>query len=119
MMTAPSPFAPQLAMPALFPNLLPPLVLRVNPNFIPPVADIRAMQDGGSLRERNRVAAKKWRKKKDEHLSELEDENDKLRERAFGLCSAVRKLAVENSVLEAELGFFQDFMRKIMNQAKA
>jgi hypothetical protein len=92
--------------------------MRLLPQFPQAVPNLATAEDGNSLRERNRLAAKKWRKRKDEHLYELESENDSLRQRCFQLCTAARELRVENTILEEELGFFQDFMRKIMNQPK-
>jgi hypothetical protein len=67
------------------------------------------------LRARNRVAAKKWRDKKDEMLSNLESRNDQLRLEALRLRRQAMALQTENQVLEDELKFFQSFMTKIMN----
>jgi hypothetical protein len=67
------------------------------------------------LRARNRIAAKKWRDKKDDTLYELEATNDQLRREALELRRQVLGLETENHVLEEELRFFQSFMTKIMN----
>ena len=67
------------------------------------------------LKERNRIAAQKWRQKKDGYLGELENINDSLREQVFKLQSQTLTLKVENKVLEDELQFFQKFMSKIMS----
>ena len=67
------------------------------------------------LKERNRIAAQKWRKKKDKYLTELESANDVLRQQALSLCGQMQSLRVENKLLEDELQFFQSFMSKIMN----
>lgn len=77
-------------------------------------------EDGASsgrkdLKERNRLAAQKWRKKKDQYLYELESANDNLRSQALALCSQVQSLRVENKLLEDELQFFQSFMSNIMH----
>lgn len=69
------------------------------------------------LKARNRIAAKKWRDKKDERLYELESSNDILRKDALTLRNEVLALQTENQVLEDELRFFQTFMTKIMNGA--
>ena len=66
------------------------------------------------LKERNRMAAQKWRNKKEAHLYELEDLNDKLRIEVFNLQSKAKQMMAENRVLENELVFFQKFMSKIM-----
>jgi len=66
------------------------------------------------LRARNRVAAKKWRDKKDEILCELENTNDRLRHEALKLRTEIYSLQTENHVLEEELKFFQTFMTKFM-----
>ena len=67
------------------------------------------------IKERNRLAALKWRRKKDAYLTELEKENDQLRFTALKLKAKVEAMNVENKVLEEELMFFQAFMTKIMN----
>ena len=72
-------------------------------------------RDKKDLKERNRIAAQKWRRKKDKYLSELESANDQLREQALALCGQAQALKVENKLLEDELQFFQSFMSKIMN----
>lgn len=69
------------------------------------------------LKERNRIAAQKWRKKKDKYLTELESANDVLRQQALSLCGQMQSLRVENKLLEDELQFFQSFMSKIMHVA--
>ena len=70
------------------------------------------------LKERNRIAAQKWRKKKDKYLTELESANDVLRQQALSLCGQMQSLRVENKLLEDELQFFQSFMSKIMHAPK-
>jgi hypothetical protein len=67
------------------------------------------------LRARNRVAAKKWRDKKDETLYNLEARNDQLRLEALRLRGTLNALQTENRVLEEELTFFQSFMTRIMS----
>ena len=68
------------------------------------------------LKARNRVAAKKWRDKKDEVLSKLEIANDQLRHEAFKLRNEALSLKTENEILENELNYFQSFMSRIMNK---
>lgn len=104
-------------MPHKFMDFIPPL----KPNFLKQVPLISnqiepAVDDKSDLKERNRMAAQKWRKKKDQYLSELEQTNDNLRQQVLDLSSEAQSLKVENAVLERELQFFQSFMSKIMNQ---
>ena len=66
-------------------------------------------------KERNRLAAQKWRQKQDGYLGELEDANDDLRAQVYQMQHQVLALKVENKVLEGELQFFQQFMAKIMS----
>jgi hypothetical protein len=70
------------------------------------------------LKERNRLAAKKWRLKKDQMLGELEARNDDLRKQALDLVSELQALRVQSRLLEEELGFFQGFMSKMMAATK-
>jgi hypothetical protein len=77
----------------------------------PPLPDRDKRED---LRARNKIAAKKWRDKKDETLTDLEAKNDRLRVEALGLRRELLTLKAENHVLEDELKFFQAFMTKIM-----
>lgn len=74
--------------------------------------------DKNDLKERNRVAAKKWRQKKDQYLNQLEMENDLLRQQALSLLKQVRSLNSENQLLEEELLFFQAYMTQIMHVTK-
>jgi uncharacterized protein YllA (UPF0747 family) len=67
------------------------------------------------VRARNRVAAKKWRSKKDEALYQLEAMNDQLRQEALQLRKAACELQTENQILEDELKFFQSFMSTFMS----
>ena len=64
------------------------------------------------LRERNRIAAQKWRQKKEVYLGDLEHKNDQLRQQALQLCNTALALKVQNQVLENELQFFQNFLSK-------
>lgn len=66
-------------------------------------------------KERNRIAAQKWRAKKDETLLTLEEENDILRKKVFDLQAQSLQLNVENRILDSELQYFQHFMSKIMS----
>ncbi|OHT01190.1 hypothetical protein TRFO_32078 [Tritrichomonas foetus] len=68
------------------------------------------------LKARNRIAAKKWRDKKDEALATLESANDELRKEALQLRNVVLSLKTETQVLENELRYFQSFMSRIMNK---
>ncbi|OHT12298.1 hypothetical protein TRFO_18003 [Tritrichomonas foetus] len=69
-------------------------------------------------KERNRIAAQKWRKKKDAYLMNLENENDQLRQEALKLCNQTNSLKIENSFLEKELQFFQMFIATVMKTPK-
>ncbi|KAH0795588.1 ATF-like basic leucine zipper transcription factor B-ATF-related protein [Histomonas meleagridis] len=69
------------------------------------------------IKARNRIAAKKWRDKKDNLLSELEATNDELRRKAFALSKESLSIQTENKILEEELGFFQYFMTEIMGSS--
>jgi hypothetical protein len=69
------------------------------------------------LRARNRVAAKRWRDKKDDELYNLETTNDQLRREALSFRKQLLVLQTENHVLGDELRFFQSFMTNIMNVA--
>ena len=71
--------------------------------------------DKEEKKARNRIAAKKWRDKKDGSLYSLEAINDKLREQALDLRKQSLSLIAENRILEKELHFFQNFMTRIMN----
>ena len=79
------------------------------------VTNNRDSDEKADLKERNRIAAQKWRQKKDQYLGELEVTNDELRKKALDLCSKAESLRIENNVLENELQFFQSFMSKIMS----
>lgn len=70
------------------------------------------------IKARNRIAAKKWRDKKDSLLYQLEAKNDELRKTALSLRTTSLSLQTEISVLEDELRFFQTFMTKIMNSSQ-
>lgn len=87
------------------------------------------LQDGGGgdienqhredVKARNRIAAKKWRDKKDCLLYQLEAKNDELRKTAMNLRTTSLSLQTEIRVLEDELRFFQTFVTKIMNSSNA
>ena len=81
-------------------------------------AQEHALQQKLDHKERNRIAAQKWRAKKDECLSTLEEENDVLRKKVFDLQAQALQLSTENNVLESELLYFQQFMARIMNAPK-
>jgi hypothetical protein len=76
----------------------------------PPPTDAK---DG--LRARNRIAAKRWRDKKDDTLYHLESINDQLRREALDFRRQLLMLQTENHMLEDELRFFQSFMTQVMN----
>lgn len=105
-------------------NLMVPLTRRPVQQEIPiaerklPGEDAVLIDEKSDLRERNRLAAQKWRKKKDQHLAELEELNDQLRKQALELVTQTQLLRAENKVLESELLFFQQFMSKIMSGTK-
>ena len=66
------------------------------------------------LKERNRIAAQKWRKKKNNYMAQLESTNYELRKEAINLNNQAKALKKENEFFEEELHFFQSFMAKIM-----
>lgn len=68
-----------------------------------------------NLRERNRIAAKKWRMKRDKYLEELEQENDELRKQAFVLYKQMQELRIESEFFNEEIQFFQSFMASIIH----
>jgi hypothetical protein len=74
--------------------------------------------DKSLAKERNRIAAQKWRDKKDRYLSDLEVKNDDLRKQAFQLNTQLQLLTVENGLLDNELAFFQSLMAKMMKNSK-
>ena len=62
-------------------------------------AQEQAIQQKNDHKERNRLAAQKWRAKKDESLSTLEEENDVLRKKVFDLQAQALQLSTENNIL--------------------
>jgi len=80
---------------------------------LPNTNEIKGNKD--DLKARNRVAAKKWRDRKDNTMHNLEEINDSLREQALDLRNQSMSLQAENKILENELRFFQVFMTRIMN----
>ena len=112
--------AEQVQIPRHLVNFMPPLRAR-RPDVAFPFNQIPAappVDDRSEIKERNRLAAQKWRQKKDHYLSELEESNDQLRKQALELSSQIQSLKVENKVLESELLFFQQFMSKVMSAPK-
>ena len=120
MQTILRPYPQQIAVAAHFGqnliDLLPPLRSREGARFQYPQVQVSEQADERSdPKERNRIAAQKWRQKKDHYLAKLEESNDHLRRQALDLLSHLQTLKVENNVLENELVFFQQFMSKMMN----
>jgi hypothetical protein len=116
----PQPPYPMAFVPPLF-TVMPPFRMRApgEPLFPNPASFARAVAQGEEeerigLKERNRVAAQKWREKKDRYLLELEGTNDGLRKQALALNTDLLALKVENRTLEEELAFFQGFMSRMM-----
>jgi hypothetical protein len=68
-----------------------------------------------SRKEQNRVAAQKWREKKESYRSALEDANEQLRAQAFRFLSQIQELRTENTILEQQLDFFHNLMRAIIS----
>ncbi|KAH0795414.1 ATF-like basic leucine zipper transcription factor B-ATF-related protein [Histomonas meleagridis] len=108
---------PSLQVPQNIAQMIP-MPIPNNQPMSPP-SDNKDQDEKADLKERNRIAAQKWRQKKDQYLSELEAANDELRRRTLDLCSKAEALRVENHVLENELQFFQSFMTKIMSAGPA
>jgi hypothetical protein len=114
-----------VVMPPHLASLIPPLRQRtmVEPVPLPVVMQLpkppKPLQrekhgEGEGLKERNRLAAQKWRRGKDRCMTELEAQNDKLRKQALDLSLEAKSVLVENKLLEDELLFFQQFMSLIM-----
>jgi hypothetical protein len=108
-------------------NVMPPLRARPGSEVYHPLVVVippalfsdGASNDGkGDVKERNRVAAQKWRERKDQYLVELESSHDKLRKQALDLNTELQMLSLENTLLEEELVYFQSFMTKIMGGCK-
>lgn len=74
-------------------------------------------KDSEEIRLRNRKAAKKWREKRNESLSQLEALNDKLRNEALKLYSDMKTVRGQNQVLEKEIEFFQKFVSQAMGNS--
>ena len=71
--------------------------------------------DNSDLKEKNKIAAKKWRKKKENYLKKLEEVNDLLRNEVVKLYYQSKSLKVEINVFETELWFFQSVITTIVN----
>lgn len=57
-------------------------------------------------KERNKLAAKRWRKKKDLYLKKLDDENFVLRQQVLSMYNKFKQLKCENNFLNDELQYF-------------
>ena len=68
-----------------------------------------------NVKLKNRLAAKRFREKKDILMSHLEEENDFLRKEALRLTKHLMTLHVQNQYLEDDLKFFQSFLSLFMN----
>lgn len=112
--------AEQVQIPHNLMNFMPPLRARRSevPYLVNQMPPAQPADDRSEIKERNRIAAQKWRQKKDHYLGELEEANDQLRKQALELSSQIQSLKVENKVLESELLFFQQFMSKVMSAPK-
>lgn len=71
------------------------------------------------LKEKNRIAAKRWRKKKDIYLEHLDSENFVLRTQVLSMLNKFQELKCETSFLNDELQFFQSFMSENMKINKS
>ena len=67
--------------------------------------------DNSDLKEKNKIAAKKWRKKKENYLKKLEEVNDLLRNEVVKLYYQSKSLKVEINVFETELWFFNQLLQ--------
>jgi putative heme degradation protein len=107
---------PVVAMTELIPALLTrPISDRAIDDAFPPPIILQAPEADGddspaSMKERNKLAARKWRQKKDKYMIELENTNDALRKQALDMVSSLQALKVANALLQNELNFFQEFM---------
>lgn len=70
-----------------------------------------------SLRLKNRLAARKFREKRHEMMTKLEEANDSLRAKLYELTKTAIRFQVQNSVIERELQFFQTTMKSLMKFA--
>jgi hypothetical protein len=126
-MAALFPCTPAGFPPQMF-NVVPPLQVRPPPEFFmsrmplplefPRGIPHMAEDDGLELKQRNRMAAQRWRERKNRYLVELEGLNDSLRKQALDLTNQLQLFKVENRMLESELAYFQSFMTNIMRAAK-
>lgn len=96
-------------------NIPQPPAIQTVPQQRLPQQEVAISPEKADHKERNRLAAQKWRQKQDGYLGELEDANDELRAQVYQMQHQVLALKVENKVLEGELQFFQQFMAKIMS----
>lgn len=69
-----------------------------------------------SVKIKNRIAAKKFREKKNAGLIKLEMENDFLVREVLNLSYKVLKIKTENKMLEENINFFQSFLHNIMKK---
>ena len=76
-------------------------------------------EDIESIRLKNRLAARKFREKRQKMLTKLEEANDSLRAKVYELTKVAIAFQVENTILEKELQFFQATMKTFMRLADA
>lgn len=71
--------------------------------------------DRDLIKEKNRIAIKKWRNKRDNYIRELEKDNDILKKRALSLSNHFNELLEKNQSLNSEIQNFQSFMMNMFN----
>lgn len=71
--------------------------------------------DRDLIKEKNRIAIKKWRNKRDNYIRELEKDNDILIKRALSLSNHFNELLEKNQSLNSEIQNFQSFMMNMFN----
>jgi hypothetical protein len=120
-MESPAVFIPQcqsMRIPPHLAALIPPLRQRMSQDMMPPKREGDSPEDKADIKERNRLAAQTWRRKKDKRITELETANHCLRKQALNTASQLQTLKVENRILEEQLAFFQGVMAKMMGSSK-
>lgn len=62
------------------------------------------------LREKNKNAARKWRKAQNEYIEMLDSENEMLRKQLLQMLNDMKKLKIENNILNDQILFFQSII---------
>lgn len=70
------------------------------------------------IKERNRIAANEWRKRRNEYLNQLEIENSELKKQLYSMYHEMKKLQCENNFYDEEIQFFQNFIASNISTRK-